>query len=182
MPTKPGLYLGVRNEQDSYPQGLTVHGGAKQKINKQIYKTSIYYYLLGGQLSTNSDFYSGPYEVVLCINTKGNSERQKNPAAREFTPSSFLFRFLALPVPSTWVRVPQNFPGLAHSSPRSQPEDTSSERLPDRALPWAPSHHSLLLSVQQTYSCFTYHYLIFLLLRKFQRASRGLNRFVLLLN
>lgn len=64
----------------------------KKQINRYIKQVFITTCWGDSSLSTNSDFTPIPYEVVLCINTKGNSERQKNPAAREFTPSSFLIQ------------------------------------------------------------------------------------------
>lgn len=179
------MYLGVRNEQDSYPQGLTVHGGANQKTNKQIYKTSAYYYLLGGQLPFNK-FWLYSYSVRGSARYQYITKYQwttKNPAARELTPNSFLIQTSGSSCSLHLGPCPPELP-----KPGSFLTQVSAQgHLLREASLTAPTGGTIspspfIVSTAKVF-LFTYHYLIFLPSSvSSKRASRGLNRFALPLN
>ena len=135
-------------------------------------------------LSTNSDSTSIPYEVVLGINTSpGISERQKNPAARELTPSSFLIQ---TPGSSCSLHLGPCPPELPRPGSLLTQVSAQGHLLREASLT-APTGGTIspspfIVSTANVF-LFTYHYLIFLPSSvSSKRASRGLNRFSLPLN
>lgn len=155
----------------------------KKQINRYIKQVFITTCWGDSSLSTNSDFTPIPYEVVLCINTKGNSERQKNPAAREFTPSSFLIQ---VPGSSCSLHLGPCPPELPRTGSLLTQVSARGHLLREASLT-APTGGTIspfpfIVSTANVF-LFTYHYLIFLPSSvSSKRASRGLNRFVLPLN